>query len=328
MEYNDMFRVFDNGGKTIDRYTVFLANDPEEGALGLSDNPTHPQGFSQWGDADLSVVERRNEEIPFDQLPSNVQSHVIERFGVQEGCNECQCDCDTCDCGCDGKCGGKCDPECVCTKEEKINEVWKQVVASLMENDKDVAAYGVSALIKHRVRHLMEFKNGALKITGDDIYVNGKKVGEFENDLSDMKHGIIIKLDDGEEAEVETVPEFFKFLMDKFRIKEGYLVEATGKQKAIVKSLRKLAKDLGIKRPRFRSSPGKAGFVELSTKDPEESPLPNSLRKRAVVKVLNGVPTNFDDVKYGNIMPGHMTLTADQWEKLLSYYNLDIPELL
>jgi hypothetical protein len=36
--------VFDNGGKTMDRYTVFIKKD----IYGMSKNPTSPQGFNQY----------------------------------------------------------------------------------------------------------------------------------------------------------------------------------------------------------------------------------------------------------------------------------------
>ena len=36
--------VYDNGGKTADRYTVFIGDD----VFGMSDDPTSPQGFNQY----------------------------------------------------------------------------------------------------------------------------------------------------------------------------------------------------------------------------------------------------------------------------------------
>ncbi len=38
-------RIYDNGGKTVDRYTMIL---PDGEAWGFSENPYHPQGFGQY----------------------------------------------------------------------------------------------------------------------------------------------------------------------------------------------------------------------------------------------------------------------------------------
>lgn len=37
-------RYFDNGGQTIDRYTIIIGS----GVYGMSENPTHAQGFNQY----------------------------------------------------------------------------------------------------------------------------------------------------------------------------------------------------------------------------------------------------------------------------------------
>ena len=76
-----IYKVYDNGGKTIDRYTV-LTEPYHFGksceCLGLSDNPSHPQGFSQWGDCYEGP--QLGKEISFEELPKNVQDHVLQRL--------------------------------------------------------------------------------------------------------------------------------------------------------------------------------------------------------------------------------------------------------
>ena len=56
MKHNEVIngqkiRVYDNGGKTLDRYTVIYIDQKENSALyaavGMSQNPYHPQGFGQ-----------------------------------------------------------------------------------------------------------------------------------------------------------------------------------------------------------------------------------------------------------------------------------------
>ena len=68
---------------------------------------------------------------------------------------------------------------------------------------------------------------------------------------------------------------------------------------------------------------GRCSVVELSVKG-DETIIPNDLRKRAVVKVLNVIPTSFSDVDHGTITPKVMTLNVPQWEQLLSYYDIAV----
>lgn len=98
--------VLDNGGKTADRYTVLFtfplafALDAageflpagERGDfsrtyipyLGMSDAPTHPQGFSQWGELEAHQAaayryrEKHTRKRWLD-LPEHIRSHVMAR---------------------------------------------------------------------------------------------------------------------------------------------------------------------------------------------------------------------------------------------------------
>ena len=74
--------VFDNEGSTFDRYTVLthsvLWQSKLWESLGLSSDPDHPQGFSQWG---LALPgPHLGKTISFEKLPENVQRHVLERL--------------------------------------------------------------------------------------------------------------------------------------------------------------------------------------------------------------------------------------------------------
>ena len=82
--------VFDNDGKTFDRYTVvteYFSISPVSGkkyydAIGMSHNPNSPQGFSQWGSCSFnSDGENKHlgKEIKFEELPEIVQEHFHMR---------------------------------------------------------------------------------------------------------------------------------------------------------------------------------------------------------------------------------------------------------
>ena len=76
-------RVYDNGGESFDRYTVLRLDWPETVgcvmAIGMSEHPTHPQGFGQHTSAmDGSHLGKR---IAFRDLPTSCQEvakHFLE----------------------------------------------------------------------------------------------------------------------------------------------------------------------------------------------------------------------------------------------------------
>lgn len=77
-------RIYDNGGKTFDRYTVVYMTEPEGrglyGARGMSENPFDPQGFGQY----CSAMPGRHlgRRISFDDLPQPCQRAVAMDLGV------------------------------------------------------------------------------------------------------------------------------------------------------------------------------------------------------------------------------------------------------
>jgi len=82
MKIDRIFKIFDNGGKTWDRYTLLTeAWHFGKGcdAFAFSSNCDTPQGFNQYiGDvyqeADLG------KEVSFGDLPENVQQCILDRL--------------------------------------------------------------------------------------------------------------------------------------------------------------------------------------------------------------------------------------------------------
>ena len=78
-------RIYDNGGKTFDRYTVvfmsrpYAPNSPLREALAMSGNPYHPQGFGQF----TSALPGRHlgKRIKPDALPNDCQNFLNQNAG-------------------------------------------------------------------------------------------------------------------------------------------------------------------------------------------------------------------------------------------------------
>ena len=99
-------RCYDNGGETVDRYTVvFTGNWPGHGKsvpgygqlyphVGMSSAPFHPQGFGQYGEHN-AIIDRPTyghlgRKIKFDDLPQDCQRLVIDLYrNLWQLCHAC-----------------------------------------------------------------------------------------------------------------------------------------------------------------------------------------------------------------------------------------------
>lgn len=81
-------RVYDNGGKTADRYTVVFTGryrryvSGTQQYLGMSENPYHPQGIGMHGesrqDIDRPSYKHLGKKIDFDRLPPDCQRCALD----------------------------------------------------------------------------------------------------------------------------------------------------------------------------------------------------------------------------------------------------------
>lgn len=81
MEALKNVRIYDNGGKTIDRYTAVYMNQPENrpntyAAVGMSAKPFHPQGFGMHCTA--MPGRHLGKRIKFEQLPADCQKLILQ----------------------------------------------------------------------------------------------------------------------------------------------------------------------------------------------------------------------------------------------------------
>lgn len=79
-------RCYDNGGKSVDRYTVVFTRSYGNGCsyLGMSEQPFSPQGFGQHGWSDQSIDRPRyghlGRKIAFTDLPEDCQRCVLQDY--------------------------------------------------------------------------------------------------------------------------------------------------------------------------------------------------------------------------------------------------------
>jgi hypothetical protein len=78
----NIYKIYDNGGKTWDRYT--LLTEPYHfgkscNAFGFSENAQSPQGFNQYT-GEVYQGAKLGKEISFDDLPDEVKNAILERL--------------------------------------------------------------------------------------------------------------------------------------------------------------------------------------------------------------------------------------------------------
>jgi hypothetical protein len=71
---------YDNGGATVDQYTVVFTERDRQyyQCLAMSDYPDHPQGFSQWASA--TPGEHLGRKFRFGLMPAHIKKHVYDRM--------------------------------------------------------------------------------------------------------------------------------------------------------------------------------------------------------------------------------------------------------
>jgi len=74
-----VLRVYDNEGITFDRYTVYYNERNERSGFyslrGMSEHPTHPQGYGQCGEGMLG--RHNGKQIAFGGLPADCRAVVL-----------------------------------------------------------------------------------------------------------------------------------------------------------------------------------------------------------------------------------------------------------
>jgi len=71
--------VFDNGGKTWDRYTVIISGD----VYTMSADADSPSGFNQWAGLLIELpnaIDKRDKEIALTDLPRSTQRAIGNRL--------------------------------------------------------------------------------------------------------------------------------------------------------------------------------------------------------------------------------------------------------
>ncbi len=69
-------QVYDNGGKTFDRYAVVLGKD----VYTMSNNPNSPQGFNQWWGEVYEVVDDGLLGKKLDHIPECLREAILNRL--------------------------------------------------------------------------------------------------------------------------------------------------------------------------------------------------------------------------------------------------------
>ena len=71
--------IYDNNGKTFDRYAVIIGDN----VFGMSENPNSPQGVNQWvglKNTDIKIGAHLGKIVTSTSLPKDVQKAIKDRM--------------------------------------------------------------------------------------------------------------------------------------------------------------------------------------------------------------------------------------------------------
>ena len=87
---DEVYAIFDNGGETIDRYTIYILT--EDGRTGLYATCDRPEGaggvFSTMEDVSLDFDEIEDEQIDWVELPVGLREYMVWRIKEDWGHSE------------------------------------------------------------------------------------------------------------------------------------------------------------------------------------------------------------------------------------------------
>jgi hypothetical protein len=107
--------------------------------------------------------------------------------------------------------------------KKKLYESLALFVDAVASGDADEESVNIKSFISEKTKMALEFTgDSSIQLRGDDVNINGKKVGEIKSDARDMDSGINFVSDDGKfSKEFEDIEQLYAFLSDRFNIDES-----------------------------------------------------------------------------------------------------------
>lgn len=157
-------------------------------------------------------------------------------------------------------------------KDTKLYESLAAFIDAVATEDQDAERVSIKDFINEKSKTILEYGDSAIKINGDDVIINGKKVGTIISDPTDMASGMFFTSLDGKKKEFDTVEDLYAFLGDVYNVaesddsgesdslKEDKVTDAVFKQKAGKSARAKRWADVR----KTKQQDGKAGDYESS----------------------------------------------------------------
>lgn len=84
----DVVRVFDAGPELGDRYTVFFEGS-DTLCLAMGITPLAPNGFCMHVEADINIMEQKDAEVEYTDLPTDCQTAIMNELCSFYTCAPC-----------------------------------------------------------------------------------------------------------------------------------------------------------------------------------------------------------------------------------------------
>lgn len=119
----------------------------------------------------------------------------------------------------------------------KLYEALAGFIDAVANNDSETEQTSIKSYITAKTKLRLEAeKNNPVKLSGDDVMVDGKKVGCIEHDIDDKESSIEFESTDGKtKKEFKSLEELYSYVTEKFGVKEEGMADvapAVSKQAA------------------------------------------------------------------------------------------------
>ena len=109
--------------------------------------------------------------------------------------------------------------------KKSIFESLDKFIDAVASGDTEAERAAIKDVITPKSKTVLEFiGDSAIKLDGDDVLVQGKKVGQVKSDADDVEGGInFVSAEGNFSKEFDSIEDLYKFIAQRYNVKEGAL---------------------------------------------------------------------------------------------------------
>jgi hypothetical protein len=111
----------------------------------------------------------------------------------------------------------------------KLYESLSALIDAVTSENEEAESQLMSKIAKAKTQEILEGKteikefsgDSRIKMNGDDVFIDDKKVGTIKSDADDMTSGMVFTSADGDSKEFDTIEQIYGHIATKYNVKES-----------------------------------------------------------------------------------------------------------